>query len=47
MYDVFCLSVNFIIVGIRFKYCPKKVVQLKLYKITSDTDVTVICDCLK
>lgn len=47
MYDVLCLSINFIIVGIRFKYCPKKVVQLKLYKIISDTHVTVICDSLK
>ena len=51
MDDAFCPSTNFITVGIEFKYPftfrSKKIVRVKLYKITSDTDVTVICDYLK
>ena len=44
----FYLSTNFIVVGIEFKYSfrfrPTKIVLFKQYKITTDTDVTVICD---
>ena len=47
----FCPSTNFITVEIELKYSftfrSKKIVQFKLYKITLDTDVTVICDPLK
>ena len=51
MDDAFYPSTDFITVGIEFKYYftfrSKKIVQFKLYKITSDTDVTVICVSLK
>ena len=51
MNDAFCPSTNFISALIEFKYSftfrSKKIVQFKLYKITSDTNVTVICDSLK
>ena len=51
MDDAFCLPNNFITVGIEFKYSftfrSEKVVQFKLYKITPNTDITVICDSLK
>ena len=47
----FCPFINFITVRIEFKYSftfrSKKIVHFKLYKITSNTDVTVICDSLK
>ena len=51
MDDAFCPSASFITLEIEFKYPftfrSKNIVQFKLYKITSDTDVTVICDSLK
>ena len=51
MDDQFCPSTSFIKVGIEFKYSfmfrSKKIAHLKLYKIISDTDVTVNCDSLK
>ena len=47
----FCRSTNLVTVGIGFKYSftfrPKKIVQFKQYKITTDTNVTAICDSLK
>ena len=46
--DVFCSFTNLTITGIEFKYYFtfrfKKIVQVKLYKVLSDTNVTVICD---
>ena len=51
MDDPFCPPTNFITAGIEFRYSfifrSEKIVQFKLYKISSDTDVTVICDSLK
>ena len=51
MGNAFCPSTSFIIAGIEFRYSftfrSKKVVQFKLYKIISDTNVTVNCDFLK
>ena len=51
MDDAFCPSTNFISVGTEFKYSftvrSKKIVQFNMYKITSDKDVTIICDSLK
>ena len=51
MDDAFCPSTNFISVRIEFKYSftfrSKKIVQFKLYQITPDKDVTIICDSLK
>ena len=49
--DVFCPSTNLIIVGIDLKHYftfrSKKIIEFKLNKVTSDTDVPVICDSLK
>ena len=51
MDDAICPSINFISVGIEFKYSftfrSKKIVQFKLYKINSVKDITIICDSLK
>ena len=50
MDDALCPSTNFISVGIEFKCFftfKYKIVQFKLFKITSDKDVTIICDFLK
>ena len=48
MDDAFCPSTSFIIVAVVFKYSftfwSKKMVQFKLHKIISDTNVTVNCD---
>ena len=46
--NVFCPFTKLTIIGIEFRYYFtfrfKKIVQVKLYKVLSDTDVTVICD---